>query len=602
MVLCTSPRSVRALALALLALAVITAGWPGPADAQGGVDEFTAISPYRVLDTRVGTGVASGPVGQGQTIEVDVTGLGGVPETGVSAVVMNVTSTQSTAPAFITVWPKGEDRPEASSLNTEPGQDTPNLVIAKVGDDGRVNFYNSAGSTHLVADITGYFGTSQHFVPQTPLRALDTRDGTGGTNGPVVGGQTIELGVTDALFGDGVNTGGVSAVVINVTSTQATDPAFVTVWPKGQSQPLASSLNAEPGQDTPNLVISKVGDGGAINLFVSAGSMHLVGDIVGYMTQLSAYRPITPARAIDTRDGAPVGAGETIDVTIAGVGEAPDTGIGAAVLNVTSTESTEPSFVTVHPFGEARPEASSLNTEPGQDTPNLVVSKVVDGKVSIYNNSGSTELVVDVVGWYPSVTTPKEIVLGSATGSRRDFHGDTTSLPFVRNDIEVSTSNRKIEVFNGNGPLAVGQTQWGEGFIWVDFPAHRADAIVTVNAGWKGNLVAFASLSGRSRAQVDVRIKRVSNGAVIASHEFLDEAVGTDAVQGLNELSPQGSETREIPVTLVPGESYRIELELDCQSGVGASLGATTCNFGTGDATTTGAWINSWKVTFDEGI
>jgi hypothetical protein len=55
------------------------------------------------------------------------------------------------------VWPTGEPRPNASSLNTDPGQDTPNLVIAKVGAGGQVSLYNEAGTGHLVADVVGYF-------------------------------------------------------------------------------------------------------------------------------------------------------------------------------------------------------------------------------------------------------------------------------------------------------------------------------------------------------------------------------------------------------------------------------------------------------------
>ena len=36
------------------------------------------------------------------------------------------------------------------------GQDTPNLVIVKVGADGNVKLYNNAGTGHLIADVVGY--------------------------------------------------------------------------------------------------------------------------------------------------------------------------------------------------------------------------------------------------------------------------------------------------------------------------------------------------------------------------------------------------------------------------------------------------------------
>ena len=46
------------------------------------------------------------------------------------------------------------------------------------------------------------------------------------------------------------------------------------------------------------------------------------------------------------------------------------------------------------------PPISTLS--PGQDVPNLVIVKVgaADGSVKVYNDSGSTHVIFDVVGWY----------------------------------------------------------------------------------------------------------------------------------------------------------------------------------------------------------
>ena len=57
---------------------------------------------------------------------------------------LNITSTGSDTPSFITAWPTDAPQPTASSLNTEPGLDTPNLAIVKLGGGGRVSFYNNA--------------------------------------------------------------------------------------------------------------------------------------------------------------------------------------------------------------------------------------------------------------------------------------------------------------------------------------------------------------------------------------------------------------------------------------------------------------------------
>ncbi len=112
--------------------------------------------PVRIMDTRYGTGVAKQPVGAGATISLQVTGRGGVPSSGVTAVVMNVTATTPTAASYVTVYPDGQPRPATSSLDFSTGETIPNLVIVPVVD-GKVDFYNLAGSVQLIADITGYY-------------------------------------------------------------------------------------------------------------------------------------------------------------------------------------------------------------------------------------------------------------------------------------------------------------------------------------------------------------------------------------------------------------------------------------------------------------
>jgi hypothetical protein len=114
------------------------------------------VSPARLWDSRFGPG----PVGQsgpGEAREVVVTGVGGVPATGVSAVVLNVTAVSPSEATFVTVWPTGEEKPLASNLNVPAGDNRPNLVIAKVGAGGRVSFYNDLGNIHIVADVAGWF-------------------------------------------------------------------------------------------------------------------------------------------------------------------------------------------------------------------------------------------------------------------------------------------------------------------------------------------------------------------------------------------------------------------------------------------------------------
>ena len=61
--------------------------------------------PSRILDTRTGNGAPLAPVGPGAFINLQVTGRGGVPALGVSAVALNVTVTNPTLGGYLTIYP-----------------------------------------------------------------------------------------------------------------------------------------------------------------------------------------------------------------------------------------------------------------------------------------------------------------------------------------------------------------------------------------------------------------------------------------------------------------------------------------------------------------
>jgi len=110
-----------------------------------------------VLDTRVAVG-ASGPLPALSTLSVQITGGGGVPVTGVTAVTLNVTAVGPTVPGFLTVWPSGKARPEASNLNFSAGQNIPNTVIVPIGVGGKIQLFSGSGGTvYLLADVSGYY-------------------------------------------------------------------------------------------------------------------------------------------------------------------------------------------------------------------------------------------------------------------------------------------------------------------------------------------------------------------------------------------------------------------------------------------------------------
>ena len=273
---------------------------------------FHTLAPGRILDTRSGTGAPAAAVGPNQALSIDVTGVGGVPSSGVSAVTLNVTGVNPTKDTFLTAYPSGVARPNVSNLNLRAGEVRPNLVTVKVGSDGRVNIYNSQGSVHVVADVAGYFKPwtdvlgGGEFTAIPPQRLLDTRDGTGGVTGPVGAGASVSLQVAGAGM---IPPLGVDAVVLNITATQASRSTHITAYPSDLgSPPLSSNLNVKPGVTTPNLVTARVGSDGRIKLFNSQGTVHLIADVAGwYVAGGGGGTPFSEGTGTNPRTGGALG-------------------------------------------------------------------------------------------------------------------------------------------------------------------------------------------------------------------------------------------------------------------------------------------------------
>jgi hypothetical protein len=120
---------------------------------------FHPLIPARVQDSRplYQVGAYNTPWGPGTTRDLAVGGAGGVPP-GAQAVLANATVTDTTAASFLTIWPAGQSRPNASTLNWTPGLTIPNALTARLGTAGKVNAYSIGGSVHVILDIAGWYG------------------------------------------------------------------------------------------------------------------------------------------------------------------------------------------------------------------------------------------------------------------------------------------------------------------------------------------------------------------------------------------------------------------------------------------------------------
>lgn len=264
------------------------------------------------------------------------------------------------------------------------------------------------------------------FVPVDPARILDTRTfmvPTGHAAGaPLPGGETMQTRVA----GIASIPADATAVVVNLTSTEATSAGgYLTAWPSGTARPLVSTVNMQPGANVPNQVTVKVGASGHVNLFTNVGATHVVMDVFGYYRDQpdggDGFESVSQ-RILDTRtDNVPPGwpkkarleAGAILQLPVSGASTVVPSNATAVVMNITSTEAkSDLAYVTAWPNGSMQPATSNLNLQSAFNVATLVTVKVgVGGRVNLSTNTSSTHLVVDLLGYYGPSTVATYVPL-----------------------------------------------------------------------------------------------------------------------------------------------------------------------------------------------
>lgn len=374
---------------------------------------FMPATPARILDTRAGNGAAKAPVASGHIVHLMVNGRGGVAHA--SSVLLNLTVTGGTAPGYVTAFPHGSARPNASSLNYRTGQTVANLVDVPIGPDGIVELYNQGGKVQLIADVEG-FDTLTPRGAGTVLKSaayglgdwpkvLDTRGSTSRKLG-------ARESVTFTAFPAPPPQDGsmhASAVVLKVTETSATAASYVQAYTPGRARPVSSNLNFAAGETRSTTVVVPMDYQGRVSLYNSAGSVDLIVSAEGVYYPFvprtdSVNRPmaaITPVRALDTRTTigghhSRLGVTQKLRFKVAGISGVP-AGATGVLVNLTAVNGSGSGYLSSWGEGTRQPGDSSVNYMVGQVTPNLVYLSVLNGYVDLYNGSdGTVDVLADV--------------------------------------------------------------------------------------------------------------------------------------------------------------------------------------------------------------
>jgi hypothetical protein len=278
-----------------------------------------------------------------------------------------------------------------------------------------------AASALSVAALFPSTGSAQNqplqFIPVTPCRVVDTRNATGTFGGPEMGaGSTRSFPIQSSSCGIPSNA---AAYALNVTVVPDAALGFLTMWPTGQNQPLASTLNSLDGRIKANAAIVPAGsqNNGGISVFVTDNTQVVI-DINGYFVSDGTagalqFFPVTPCRVADTRGangplGGPflIGNGSPRPFPILSSSCNIPGNASAYSLNFTAVPHGTLVFITVFPSDQNQPLASTLNALTGAITANaaIVPGAAGSGQVSVFA-SDDTDLVIDINGYFAPPST-----------------------------------------------------------------------------------------------------------------------------------------------------------------------------------------------------
>jgi surface antigen len=359
---------------------------------------WQVTAPARLLDTRTGVGAPAQKVMAGQAVTVQVTGRGGVPASGVAKVLLNVNATSPSSNGYLTAHANGTKQPGSRSMSFLAGSLNTQVILSRVGSDGRVRIYASA-TTDLSADVVGWSPTDGFLSGGGPVRVLDTRTGLSAPKAKLAAGGTLTLTVTGKA---GVPTDA-AAAVLNVSATDAASDGWLTTYPNGVTRPAAPQVRFTTGKPATGLVVARIGSSGAVRVH-STSQTNLLVDIVGWLPRGADHVAVTPGPILNTATGlgypaGRVAPGQTVILSVVGRAGVPATGVRAVVLTVKATSPTSSGYFTAYPSGTSEPPYATAKYSSGRSVTNTAVVPVgSDGKVRIVT-SASTYLSADVQGY-----------------------------------------------------------------------------------------------------------------------------------------------------------------------------------------------------------
>ncbi len=247
------------------------------------------------------------------------------------------------------------------------------------------------------------------FVPVAPCRVADTRNAVGPFGGPPLTATSTR---TFTIPQSACNIPATAqAYSLNATAVPNGPLSFLSLWPAGQPQPVASTLNSWGGIVVANAAIVPAGANGAISVFAS-NQTDVILDINGYFdatpgASSCSFYPATPCRIADTRGptgpfgGPSLAGGQIRNFPIPSSLCGTTASATAYSLNVTAVPDTNYlGFLSAWPAGQAQPNVSTLNSWTGKVVANAaIVPAGASGSISLFVTDPA-DAILDINGYF----------------------------------------------------------------------------------------------------------------------------------------------------------------------------------------------------------
>jgi adhesin/invasin len=450
----------------------------------------------------------------------------------------------------------------------------------------------SAATRHAASTSHAVTTTGLGYTPiSPPVRIADTRSGA--TDPATYAGKTLGPGQSLTVdMPSGTVPANAGAIVAQLTAVAPSNGGYLAAYPAGGTPPGTANVNFVAGQIVGNMVTVALGNDGsnlAVSILNGSGTnanTDFTLDLYGYYAPQTsssgaAYVPLTPARISDTRTpstgggdcvvspcpnaGGTLGAGGTENVAVTGIGGVPATAT-AVVVNIAVVNTTDVSYIEGYPTGSP-PSSSTLtvneNWNPGEVlSTKAIIGVGTGGDITLLNAKGSTDVVVDVDGYFTAAGASGNLFNAlaspfrlcdtrSAQGCAQGPVGANSSLPVT----VAGASGSGIPANAAAGVLNVTDIANGPNYLTV-YPFGQSvptAADVNYTSGDTSNIVGNASY-GTVGASGQVGVYNATSSANVVVDAFGYFAPVTQSVTVTatpSTLPSDGKSTSSISVTVM---------------------------------------------------